>query len=84
MDEKQPVDMTRHQRPYTRGPQARKNIEDDFAREFPGETVAAAGEARYEEMEARLRLRAVERQAARIRAERGRDAPAGPTPEGGD
>jgi hypothetical protein len=54
-DEKIPVDMTRHQRPYTRGPQTRKNLEDEFAREFPGERLSQTGEALYEEMERRIR-----------------------------
>jgi hypothetical protein len=54
-DKKIKVDMSRHQRPYERGPQTRKNLADEFAREFPGEKLASTGEAMYDEMEARLR-----------------------------
>lgn len=62
-DERKKVDLSRLQRPYIRGPQARKNLEDEFAREFPGEEVAAQGEERYEAMEQRLRDLAAKRKA---------------------
>jgi hypothetical protein len=52
---KHPVDMDRIQRPYERGPQARKNVEDEFARAVPGVRVDdLAGAARLDEMERRL------------------------------
>lgn len=64
-EEKHTVDMDRVQRPYSRGPQTRKNLEEEFAREFPGEKVAATGEARYEVMEEKLRQLATGRKAAK-------------------
>jgi hypothetical protein len=60
-EEKIPVDMSRIQRPYTRGPQTRKNLEEEFAREFPGEQIAATGEARHDTMERMLRELATKR-----------------------
>jgi hypothetical protein len=64
-DEVIKVDMSRHQRPYTRGPQTRKNLEAEFAREFPGETVSGTGEEMYNIMEQKLHERAAQRKAAR-------------------
>jgi hypothetical protein len=50
-EEKLPVDMTRHQRPYLRGPKSRANLEAEFARELPGVSVPGQGEERYRKME---------------------------------
>jgi hypothetical protein len=64
-DEKIRVDMSRHQRPYTRGPQARKNILDEFSREFPGAEIPGGDEEAYDAMESRLRALAESRKAAK-------------------